>query len=171
MEQMEYLKFTRTFLNGLNFTQSGQLNLDNVLQGNVKNYLLGNRSFAFNETEMQEIKLDIEETYKDLLQIALVEYTEAQKLSGTKTRLHTRDLTQNYGNEKVETTFFEPVENNTQTETKQNGQNTSWQADTTQETIDEEEYNDNPTLKQFYNDIKFKVEEFFYRYINSFLWG
>ena len=167
---MEFLRFTRTFINSLNLQTTTHLNFDNIAQGYLKNLLIRQRSFATNQNELDEIKVEIEESYKDLLQVVLVEYEEVKKLAGTKTKLHTRDLTQNYGNEKVENSFFEPVENNTQNEVKQNAQNTSWQPDTTQETIEEEESNnDNFALKDFYNDLKFKVEDFFSKYINVFM--
>ena len=168
---MEFLKFTKTFIDSLILQSTEQTSLDNVLQGNLKNYLFNRRSFALSENELAEVKINIEETFKYFLQVVLPEYQEATKLSGTKTRLHTRDLTQNYGNEKVENSFFEPVKNNTQAEVKQNGQNTTWQPDVSQETIEEEEYNDNATLKQFYNDIYFKIPMFFNRYVNTLLFG
>lgn len=167
---MEYLKFTRSFVNGLILQSSAQLNLDNVLQGYLKNFLVDNFSFATNQEEMNAMKESIEESYKDLLQVSLVEFAEVQRLAGTKTRLHTRDLTQVYGNEKVENSTFEPLNNGIQQELKRSGQNTNWQPDETTETISEElSNNDNFALKDFYNDLKFKVEYFFSKYINVFM--
>ena len=167
---MEFLRFTRTFINSLNLQTTTHLNLDNIAQGYLKNLLIRQRSFATNQNELDEIKVEIEESYKDLLQVALVEYEEVKKLSGTKTKLHTRDLTQNYGNEIVEGSVFQPVINATQEKLKSSEQITNWQPDTTQETIEEEESNnDNFALKDFYNDLKFKVEDFFSKYINVFM--
>lgn len=168
---MEFLKFNKVFIDNLILQSTDIVTLDNVLQGHLKNYLFNRRSFALEPTELEEVKANIETTYNYFLQTILPEYQEVARLSGTKTRLHTRDLTQNYGNEKVENNFFEPVENNTQAEVKQNAQNTTWQPDVTQETIEEEEYNDNATLKQFYNDIFFKIPMFFSRYVNNLMFG
>lgn len=167
---MEYLKFTRTFVNGLSLLASTDLNLDNILQGNVKNFLVNEYSFATDNTELASIKTEIEESYKDLLQVALVEYTQAKAQSGVKTKSHTRDLTQEYGDEDVKNSYFEPNENGTQAETKINAQNTQWGDDTTSETIEEEESNnDNYALKDFYESVKNRVAEFFGRYLNVYL--
>lgn len=168
---MEFLKFTKTFLDSLSLTSSTHVNLDNVLQGNLKNFLFTKRSFALNQEELNEVKLNIEETFNHFLQVVLPEYLEADKLTETKTKLHTRDFTQNYGNEKIENSSFEPVVNNTQAETKQSGQSTSWQPDVSSETIDEEEFNDSPILKEFYNGVYFKIPMFFGRYVNNLLFG
>lgn len=168
---MEFLRFTKTFIDSLSLTSSTHVNLDNALQGNLKNFLFTKRSFATNQNELDLVKEQIEETFKHFLQVVLPEYLEADKLTETKTKLHTRDFTQNYGNEKVENSSFEPVVNGTQAETKQTAQNTSWQPDISSETIDEEEFNDSPILKEFYNSIYFKMPMFFGRYINNLMFG
>ena len=168
---MEFLKFTKTFLDSLNLTSSTHVNLDNVLQGNLKNFLFTKRSFALNQEELNEVKLNIEETFNHFLQVVLPEYLQADKLTETKTKYHTRDFTQEYGNERVETSYFEPVENNTQSETKQNASQTTWLPDVSSETIDEEEFNDSPILKEFYNDMFFRIKLFFGRYVNNLFFG
>ena len=168
---MVYVRFTKTFLDSLVLQSSEQINLDNVLQGYLKNFLFNNRSFAQTQDELNEVKTNIEETYKHLLQVVLPQYTEAVRLSGTKTRLHTRDLTQNYGNERAETSVFEPLKDNTQQELKAGASNTTWQPDTTQETIEEEEYNDNLALKELYDSLVYKISMFFGRYVNNLFFG
>lgn len=168
---MEYLKFENDFLESLNLQSSEDLQLDNILQGEVKNYLFLNRSFATTTEQLAIVGENIETTYRYLLQSVLPKFTEAKKLSGLKQRLHTRDLTQNYGNERVETSYFEPVENNTQSETKQNASQTTWQPDTTIETITEDELNENVALKDFYDSMQYKVGLFFARFVNNLFFG
>ena len=168
---MEFVRFENAFLESINFQTSDDLQLDNILQGEVKNYLFLNRSFAKNDAQMLIVKENIETTYKHLLQSVLPKFTEVKKLSGIKQRQHTRNLTQNYGNERVENSFFEPLENNTQTEVKSNGQSTTWQPDTTSETITETELNEDVALKDFYDSMQYKVSLFFNRFINNLFFG
>ena len=165
---MELLKFDRSFVNSLNLQQSGQVVLDNCMQGYLKNFLVGNYSF-FPERVKNVVKTEIEESYKDLLQVCLVEFDEIKRLVANKTKSHTRNLTQNFGNEKTEGSYFEPVVNNTQNEVKTTGQNTIKDPDSQVETIEEEESNnDNLALKEFYDNLKYKVEDFFKKYINQY---
>ena len=167
---MEFLKFDRSFVNSLNLQQSGQVVLDNCLQGYLKNFLVGNYSFV-KESEKNVVKAEIEESYKDLLQVCLVEFDEIKRLVANKTKSHTRDLTQNYGDEKTEGSYFEPVVNNTQKEVKTTGQKIIKDPVSQVETINEEESNnDNLTLKEFYDNLKYKVEDFFKKYINQYFW-
>ena len=155
---MEFLKFNREFVNSLNLQQSGQVVLDNCMQGYLKNFLVGNYSFV-QESEKNIIKAEIEESYKDLLQVCLVEFDEIKRLVANKTRSHTRDLTQNYGDEKTEGSYFEPVVNNTQNEVKTTGQKVTKTSDNQTETINEEESNnDNIELKENNDNIKYKDE-------------
>ena len=167
---MEFLKFDRSFVNSLNLQQSGQVVLDNCMQGYLKNFLVGNYSFV-QESEKNVVKAEIEESYKDLLQVCLVEFDEIKRLVANKTKSHTRDLTQNYGDEKTEGSYFEPVVNNTQNEVKTTGQKVTKASDSQIETIQEEESNnDNLALKEFYDNLKYKVEDFFKKYINQYFW-
>lgn len=167
---MEYLRFTRDFLNTLNFAYTQDTELNNVLESETKQFLLNNFSFAKTDEDLQKIKLDIQESYKFLISATLVEYNEIKKIIGNKTRSYTRDLTQNYGDQKEETSFFEPVINNTQNEVKQNGRNATRGNDTSSETITEEMSNNSDySLKDFYKTIKQKVEMCFSQYINVFM--
>ena len=167
---MELLKFDREFVNSLNLQQSSQLTLDNCLQGHLKNFLVGNYSFV-QVSEKNVVKTEIEESYKDLLQVCLVEFDEIKRLVANKTKSHTRNLTQNYGDEKTEGSYFEPVVNNTQNEVKTTSQKTTKSPDSQVETIeDEESNNENLALKDFYDNLKYKVEDFFKKYINQYFW-
>ena len=167
---MEFLKFNREFVNSLNLQQSGQVVLDNCMQGYLKNFLVGNYSFV-QESEKNVVKTEIEESYKDLLQVCLVEFDEIKRLVADKTKSHSRNLTQNYGDEKTEGSYFEPVVNNAQNEVKTTGQKTTKSPDSQiEQTQDSESNNDNLELKEFYDNLKYKVEDFFKKYINQYFW-
>ena len=80
-------------------------------------------------------------------------------------------MTQNYGDEKTEGSYFEPVVNNAQNEVKTTGQKTTKATDSQIETTeDEESNNDNLALKEFYDNLRYKVEDFFKKYINQYFW-
>ena len=167
---MEFLKFDRSFVNSLNLQQSGQVILDNCMQGYLKNFLVGNYYFV-QESEKNIVKTEIEESYKDLLQVCLVEFDEIKRLVADKKKSHSRSLTQNYGDEKTEGSYVEPVVNNAQNEVKTTGQKVTKAADSQVETIKEEESNnENLALKEFYDNLKYKVEDFFKKYINQYFW-
>lgn len=167
---MEFLKFDRSFVNSLNLQQSGQVVLDNCMQGYLKNFLVGNYSFV-QESEKNVVKAEIEESYKDLLQVCLVEFDEIKRLVADKTKSHSRNLTQNYGDEKTEGSYFEPVVNNAQNEVKTTGQKVTKSPDSQiEQTQDSESNNDNLELKEFYDNLKYKVEDFFKKYINQYFW-
>ena len=167
---MELLKFDRSFVNSLNLQQSGQVVLDNCMQGYLKNFLVGNYSFV-QVSEKNIVKTEIEESYKDLLQVCLVEFDEIKRLVADKTRSHSRNLTQNYGDEKTEGSYFEPVVNNAQNEVKTTGQKTTKSPDSQiEQTQYSESNNDNLELKEFYDNLKYKVEDFFKKYINQYFW-
>lgn len=168
---MEYLKFENDFLESLNLQSSEDLQLDNILQGEVKNYLFLNRSFATTTEQLAIVKTNIEITYRYLLQSVLPKFTEVKRLTGINTKTITKNLTQNYGNERVETSYFEPIENNTQSETKQNASQTVWQPDTTNDITTEEALNENPAFKDFLDSLQYKVDLFFARYVNNLFFG
>ena len=171
---MELLKFTRSFLNGLNFENIANDNqyeedliFDEFLQSNTKLFLLNKQSF-YEVGKEQELKTEIEETYKDLAKILLVEFDEALRLATNKEITKTRTLTQNYGDEKSQAIYYEPQQNGTRKEVVTSGNNTNWQPDTTTETQTDNETSGFDAMRDFFANAKETISATFLQFVNNY---
>lgn len=171
---MALLKFTRKFLNTLDFEnvaneQQFEVDLifDEFVQSNTKLFLFNKQSF-YEVGQEEELKAEIEETYKDLAKILLVEFDEALRLTASKEMTKTRTLTQNYGDETNESSTFEPKDNGVSEEEKQAKTTTNWQPDTTTETETDNETSGFDAMRDFFKNAKETISATFLQFINIY---
>lgn len=169
---MSFIKFDKTFLDGLTFPESSDENFDFAYASAVRNFLFDKRSFAENDTELDEIKTAL--NYKiDICGASIFsEYLEAKRLTSEHTRHVVSGNEQNYGNQDVENTTFDPVVSSAQAEVKLTGSHATHAQDTSQsETTETEDNVDNVDLKDFLEKLRAIVATEFCQFVNTMLFG
>ena len=171
---MEYFKYNSSFLNTLSFTTSSYTDLDDYLNGVVKNYLNHNYSFldvAPTPQELYDLKDEIEASYDLMLGDVKPRYVEMLRLS-TQQEFETVDeVVSEYGNETQTGSYYEPKDNSAQAQINTNGNLTSWDDDTTTTTRTEHRVLSESAIKDFFKEIKEEVELYFIDYVNLFADG
>lgn len=169
MTQSNYINFDYNTLSNLGYYECGVVNLDALAQTLTKKVLLNNSSYATTPAEFDVVKENILNLYEVMLRGLKVKYDEVKRITNGKHTLTTRDVTNNYGDEKSYNTYFEPKLNNVAAEVKKSGSYNTYAPDDTSENSTYEEINsENEIMKKFYDEMNFIVIETFIHFINKY---
>lgn len=164
MTQPQFIKFSTTILDAINFATTDEPDFDLFLQNQTKSFLLNKQSFLEIGSGTSDIAYMVNELGQAFLYLSNLLLPKYKTLKGLLIKTRTSTTTNVFGEKSTTNVYFEPIANNTQKEVKNNGAISSSENDETE--FEETETGANDKVIEFY-DLSIKnIERVFIDFVN-----